>query len=203
MLTVKPTIINSMTLVMAMHNNKAIAVSADSLRIHDGVTLYDAKKLYDITSNSVILIAGRNFDSGEVNTFINDFAYIVNDKGLVNIDDIEQEFNKMLINKMVVDGPPNSTVRLVFLLAGFNDLVPKLFSFDSKYNFKNTNWDSSCLAAGKDTFAYASYREFHVSQDTNTEKLELAAYKIMYTASGEYPNEINGNITVRILLPHT
>ncbi len=200
MMTTFNDIINTnMTLVIAIHNNSEIVVGADSLRgdAGTGEIFYNARKLYKITDNLAVLVAGNRFNSGAVDQFLRDFTYEVNEVlNLVSFTDIAEELQRRA--RVLIGG--GFTGDLVFLIAGFNETTPVVkYIQHPSFNFASVK--RSYLAAGKDQFAYQLCESIGIDESTPTDELELAVNQVLLDASGEFPNEVGGDMTVEILTP--
>jgi len=198
MITLTPTIIDtSMTLVLALNNSNTIVVGVDILRQqkHEDdtyETLYDAKKLWDITKDCVILLAGRNFSFDKINQFIFDFTETIYDLKITNVDDIAKKFE----NK--IQRVPDATqTDLEFIIAGYTDKKPYAYYMDNKHGFKLAPCLNGYCVAGKQ---YESRKVITTLSDIktmNTKELKETAQTILCKVHFECPSEVGGDLRVK------
>jgi 20S proteasome alpha/beta subunit len=185
----------SMTLIIGALNQDSIVVGADSLRGHDGRIFFDAKKLYEVNGNCVILVAGYLFDAGRVDQFLIDFIDAIRQNRLTDVENIATQLSQTAVRTINLNGASN----INFLMAGFSGAEPKLFCIQSSDNFEKSRHHADYLAAGKDEFANELCRQLGLSNNMATEELELSIHKLLLMTSGEFPDQVGGDMKVEVL----
>jgi len=200
MTTLPPTIVDtSMTLVLAVSNSRKIAVGTDSHRQkehEDGSneTLYDAKKLWDITKDCVVMLAGRKFSFEKIDQFIFDFTETIRELKLISVDEIAKKFEEK------IQRVPDSThTDLEFVIAGYNDETPKLYYMDNKHGFQLTQCLDGYAVAGKQSEARKALSSLRNLEDMTLVELEKTAQKVLSKVHFQFPSEVGGNLSVKVL----
>lgn len=194
-----------MTLVQAGKNKDVIIVTADSLRGKRQVDgsptqiFLDAKKHYSISNSCSVLVAGSGFDMDRVSDFLERFIKGLPASGLDDVEIIAKELHRALLSEVAGEiGPPNN---LIFILAGFKDMNPQLFRFDSDSSFMQVRFDTTYMSAGKEVFATSLAKAIKLTNDTSAQELESALRSIHSDTEKAFPNEVGGAMTVKTLRP--
>lgn len=188
-----------MTLVIAALNQTNVVVGVDSLRGSTeplGQVSLDAKKLYKLTNNCFVLIAGSGFNSLRIRRYLASFRGNLTRQGIEGFDEIILRLRDA--SRRLIGGGFGGD--LVFLLAGFESGQPKAQMIGYP-EFNITDIGKSYLAAGAEQFAYEMCEDLGLSIGSTTEMIELSIYKILYMTSGQYPDKVGGSMTVEILGP--
>lgn len=199
MITLPPTIIDtSMTLVLAIKNSNTVVVGVDTLRqkrCENGSyeTLYDAKKLWEITNNCVILLAGRDFSFDRIDQFILDFTDSVNELSLTSASDIAKQFERK------IQKTDAKLSNLEFVIAGYDDTKPMVYSMDSAQGFMLMTCLNGYAFAGKKAEAQEIIAKLPTISKMNTKELKETVQTILCRVHFECPSEVGGDLRVKVL----
>jgi 20S proteasome alpha/beta subunit len=192
-----------MTLVLAVHNNNSIVIGSDSFRgniQNNSKTYNDAKKMYEITNNCYVLVAGNGINNDTVDDFLNSFSCNIKKLKLVNINDIYNKFKDLLCDKFKKDGPRSTNEPLIFILVGFQDSKPKFFKFDSRDGFSEYK-DFKIVAGIDDQYVYKELDKSGLVQSTTSKQTEVIVRKVLETTHNKYPNAVDEPYKIKTLRP--